>query len=143
VAIKQMYELGIQQPLLAGPTFQVPEVAEAQDSRMPRAYYSYPASSGSKAAAEFAKKYKQLHPDSADLLPMYLGAGYDGIKLLYQLLRSCGEENADCLREQLLKVSGWEGVNGPISFDQSGNNSTGEAIEIRVLEGGKFKVIPR
>ena len=71
---------------------------------------------------------------------MYLGAGYDGVQLLYQALRTCGEKDSQCVRRKLVESPAYEGANGRISFDAKGNNQELGAVEIRVLDQGRFAV---
>ncbi len=67
-------------------------------------------------------------------------SGYDAVKLLSLGIKDCGQ-NTICAHKIISQITGYEGVNGPISFGQNGNVNSAKSIEVRVLEDGKFRKV--
>ncbi len=138
VFLKQAKELGLTKPILATSNIQVPEASVASQQTGQTVYYSYPAVSNFQSVITFAEKYRRVKPDAPAILPMYIGSGYDALKILVGVLENCELDDSGCVKVALTQTNNYEGANGLISFDEKGNNSAGSAIEIRTLKNGEF-----
>lgn len=140
VLLKQARDLGMNKPILAISSIQTPEPAAADKATGQKVYYSYPASSDYPSVLAFAEKFRAANPKAPAFLPMYIGAGYDSFTLLAAALNSCNDGKVACVSKYLHDVK-YNGANGPVSFNEIGNNSNSSSIEIRVLEDGIFKTL--
>ncbi len=137
--MRQAKELGFEKPILAMSNIQVPEAASMEKQTGQTIYYSYPAASSAQSVVDFANKYRKQKPDAPNFLPMYIGTGYDALKLFTKALTQCGEKDPDCIKTHFENVKDYQGVNGPITFGDKGNNVNQTTIEIRKLENGQFQ----
>ncbi len=120
VFLKQARELGLNKQILAGSVLQAPDVAKIQAETGQKIYYSYPVT-------------------KTETPSIYVGSGYDSLKLLANALESCGVADVRCVEKVLASTRDYQGANGPITFDIRGNNAAANSIEIKILDKGKFQ----
>ena len=60
---------------------------------------------------------------------------YDAVYLIAEALKKCGE-NSECIKEELYKVKGLNGLSGEISFDRNGDLETAE-YAIHIVRNGE------
>lgn len=137
VFLKQAKELGLTKPIFAVSNVQTPEAAKMDAETGQKIYYSYPVSSGFPTVKAFGDAYRARHGGADGFVPMYVGSGYDALKILAAAVAECGDD-FKCVDMRLKGLRGYAGANGPIDFDGRGNNGAAGGIEIRVLEKGVF-----
>lgn len=74
---------------------------------------------GNKAAMRFREEFLKAHHFSPDYATAYT---YDATRLLLHAIRQAGPHRAE-VRSALARVSHWEGISGPISFDGTGQST--------------------
>jgi branched-chain amino acid transport system substrate-binding protein len=85
-------------------------------------YYAY--------SSEYFDKYG-IEPNS------YSGLAYDFIEILFDNIRKCKTAgDTSCIKNELYKTQGYEGVTGKISFDQNGD--TRKEIILKTIKDGQF-----
>ena len=137
--INQITELKIDKQLFSGLTVQDPTVISATKNLPISIIYTYPQSSESRELDNFIQKYNKKYNTDVESLPIHVGAGYDSVKILISKIRECNNEkneSTDCVKNKLLEVKDYKGVNGLISFDSDGNVVM--PTEIREIKNGEF-----
>jgi branched-chain amino acid transport system substrate-binding protein len=137
VFMKQAAQIGLNKKIIALSPIQAPDAANANKGTGFTIYYPHPSSVDSSSAKEFLAEYKQKDPSVSEMSPVYLGSGYDAVKLLAIAISKCGDDTT-CSTKQLASLSDYPGANGSITFGDKGNVNSSESIEIRKLENGMF-----
>ncbi len=137
VFMKQAAQIGLNKKIIALSPIQAPDAADANKGTGLTIYYPHPASADSVSAQEFLKEYKQKDSSVSEMSPVYLGSGYDAVKLMALVISKCGDDTV-CANEQLASLSNYPGANGSITFGAKGNVNSSGSIEIRKLENGIF-----
>lgn len=70
-------------------------------------------------------------------LGYYCAAAYDGIILLADILETCGDQDADCVKDALYATKDWKGpVGGSYTFDENGD--IGGNFELTEISAGRM-----
>ena len=65
----------------------------------------------------------------------YCASAYDGVFLLADILKQCGDRDTECLRDALYATQNWEGrFFGTLSFDENGEITA--EFRINQISGG-------
>jgi branched-chain amino acid transport system substrate-binding protein len=134
--LKQYKELEIKKPVFGALVVQESSVINAAKDLGIEIIYPYPQVSDSYELKSFVEKYNKKFGKNESSLSVYVGAGYDAAKLLAKIIRLCGN-NARCVKDELLRIKDYPGVNGPLTIDKEGNPSS-VPIEMRIIKDGKF-----
>lgn len=133
---KQMKALGLDAPLIGGDGIQTPKFIEVAGAAAEGSYASIPGlpkdqMPGGKA---FLEKFQARYNKQVELFaPM----GYDAVFVLAEAMKRAGStEPAKVLPE--LKKTRYNGVVGPIEFDDKGDLKNGP-ITINVVKNGKWE----
>ena len=134
--VKQMAELGIKAKFIGGDGMQTPNFIKLAGPASEGAMASIPGVPKEKmpGGGEFLKKYKAKFNTEVELFaPM----GYDAVMVFVDAMKRAGSsEPAKFLPE--LKKTSYQGVIGPIAFDDKGDLVNGP-ITIYVVKGGKWE----
>jgi len=116
IILKQIKELGISGKILAnGPAIEAKDTLDAAGGTAEGVFF---AQAKHPANEEFEKKFEKKFGKKPDFLA---NVGYDGIMLLFNAIKACGGDGTGCIKEQLYKTQGFEGVSAAISFDKNGD----------------------
>ncbi len=105
---------------IAGTTvFGLEEFRSAAMAASEGALYTYPIlDENQKATLDFAQDYRTAYGKE----PTYFAAlGYDMMQLIANAVRSCGGDDASCVRDYLYSVSDYDGASGRTTFDENGD----------------------
>jgi branched-chain amino acid transport system substrate-binding protein len=136
--IKQANELGLKKKIVGLSTVQSADIAQANIGTGLKIYYPHPQETDSASAKKFLEAYKKNDPSASTASPVYLGSGYDAVKVLAYAIEKCGDDVV-CANRAISGLNKYPGANGDITFGQNGNVNSAESIEIRVLENGVFE----
>jgi branched-chain amino acid transport system substrate-binding protein len=135
---KQMKSLGLDVPLLGGDGIQAPKYIEIAGDAAAGTYASVPGLPKDKmpGGKAFLEKYEaKFHKPVELFAPM----GYDAVFVLAEAMKRAGSsEPAKYLPE--LKKTKYNGVIGPIEFDDKGDLKNGP-ITVNVVKGGKWEAL--
>ena len=136
--VKQMKSLGLNVPLLGGDGIQTPKFVEVAGDAAEGTYASIPGLPKEKmpGGKVFMDKFQAKYGKPVELFaPM----GYDAVFVLAEAMKRAGSsEPAKVLPE--LKKTKFNGVIGPIEFDDKGDLKNGP-ITINVVKGGKWEAL--
>lgn len=121
IFMRQASELGLKKTILALSPIQAPDAGKANVGTGLKIYYPHPS----------------IAPGTT---PVYLGSGYDAVKILAFAIEKCGEDT-DCANTAISSLQNYPGANGAITFGEKGNINSAESTEIRVLENGEFRKV--
>jgi len=85
----------------------------------------------SAATREFSKKYHQAYGIDPDFFSSWT---YDAIQILALAIKRAGNTQAEAIRNAILDIRGYEGVEGTYAFDQNGDGLHGYNV-VRNEEG--------
>ena len=85
----------------------------------------------SAATREFSKKYRQAYAIDPDFFSSWT---YDAIQILALAIKRAGNTDAEAIRNAILDIRGYEGVEGTYAFDQNGDGLHGYNV-VRNEEG--------
>ena len=135
---KQMKALGLNAPLLAGDGVQTPKLIEVAGAAAEGTYASVPGLPKDKmpGGKAFLDKFQARFGKPVELFaPM----GYDAVFVIAEAMKRAGStEPAKVLPE--LKKTRYNGVIGPIEFDEKGDLKNGP-ITVNVVKGGKWEAL--
>ncbi len=135
---KQMKALGLNVPLLGGDGIQTPKFIEVAGDAAEGTYASIPGLPKDKmpGGKTFMDKFQAKYGKPVELFaPM----GYDAVFVIAEAMKRAGSvDPAKVLPE--LKKTKYNGVIGPIEFDDKGDLKNGP-ITINVVRGGKWEAL--
>ncbi len=137
VFMKQVKELGLEKTIISLPSIQTPDIAKANVGTGLVVYYSNPSATDSTSSQAFLKMYQTKDPTASIMSPVYLGSGYDAVKILASGMRKCGDD-VQCSQNYISQLDKYPGANGNITFGAKGNINSAGSMEIRVLRDGAF-----
>jgi branched-chain amino acid transport system substrate-binding protein len=134
--VKQMSELGIKAKFIGGDGMQTPNFIKLAGPASEGVMASIPGVPKEKmpGGAEFLKKFKAKFNTDVELFaPM----GYDAVMVFVDAMKRAGSSEPAKFLPELRKTS-YQGVIGPIAFDDKGDLVNGP-ITIYVVKGGKWE----
>ncbi|PIR04040.1 MAG: hypothetical protein COV59_02540 [Candidatus Magasanikbacteria bacterium CG11_big_fil_rev_8_21_14_0_20_39_34] len=111
VGLKQIYELGIQLPVLGGDTWSDQAILTSPFSN--GTYYIQPKENYD---TEFVNKLEKIKAHTSICTP----GSYNNIYILADIIKKVGNDS-EKIKNALYGVQDFTGVNGPITFDQNGD----------------------
>jgi branched-chain amino acid transport system substrate-binding protein len=134
--VKQMSELGIKAKFMGGDGMQTPNFIKLAGPASEGVMASIPGLPKEKmpGGAEFLKKYKAKFNQDVELFaPM----GYDAVMVLIDAMKRAGSTEPSKFLAEVPKTN-YQGVIGPIAFDDKGDLKNGP-ITIYVVKDGKWE----
>ncbi len=135
---KQMAELGIKVPLIGGDGMQTPNFIKLAGEASEGTMASIPGLPKDKmpGGTEFLAKYKAKFNAEVELFaPM----GYDAVMVFIEAMKRAGSSDPAKFLPEISKTN-YNGVIGPIAFDEKGDLTNGP-ITIYVVKGGKWEAL--
>lgn len=133
-------KLAAQVPLVFGGE-EVSDKALTADGDPDRPVYratAYPAGDAVPTAREFGKTYQERFGRAPDV---HAVLAYDSARLLFEALRQAKSANGTKVRDELAKLSNFESLTGPFSFQP--DHSPRRAVFVVHLEKGPAKLVKR
>lgn len=134
--VKQMGELGIQAKFIGGDGMQTPNFIKLAGPAAEGVMASMPGLPKEKmpGGAQFLQKYKTKFNQDVELFaPM----GYDAVMVFIDSMKRAGSTDPKKFLPEVGKTR-YEGVIGPIAFDEKGDLKNGP-ITVYVVKGGKWE----
>jgi branched-chain amino acid transport system substrate-binding protein len=134
--VKQLSELGIKAKFIGGDGMQTPNFIKLAGPPSEGVMASMPGLPKEKmpGGAEFLKKYKAKFNQDVELFaPM----GYDAVMVFIDSMKRAGSSDPSKFLPEVGKTN-YQGVIGPIAFDEKGDLRNGP-ITIYVVKGGKWE----
>jgi branched-chain amino acid transport system substrate-binding protein len=138
IIVKQARELGLKQQFFASVPFENPDILKVAGNTANGVIYPYhfDADSSSEMVVKYQDSYKLKYSRQSEGVA---ALAYDGIKIIESILKQCGDEDRECLKQSLYKVQKFPGVAGITSFDKKGDVI--KPIIIKIVKDGKFSSI--
>jgi branched-chain amino acid transport system substrate-binding protein len=134
-AIKEMRELNINLSIFGIQAFETPviltEIPELAEGIV------YPTPTDKKipeSAKDYARRYALTYGTSADV---YSANAFDSLKILVSAITKCGNQNNNCIIEELNKVKDYNGANGILSVDERGVGQY-KGVLLKTVRDGEF-----
>ncbi|MGZ8156035.1 MAG: branched-chain amino acid ABC transporter substrate-binding protein [Burkholderiales bacterium] len=134
--VKQMSELGIKAKFIGGDGMQTPNFIKLAGPAADGVMASMPGLPKEKmpGGATFLQKYKAKFNSDVELFaPM----GYDAVMVFIDAMKRAGSTDPAKFLPEMSKTS-YQGVIGPIAFDEKGDLKNGP-ITVYVVKGGKWE----
>jgi branched-chain amino acid transport system substrate-binding protein len=134
--VKQMSELGIKAKYIGGDGMQTPNFVKLAGPAADGVMASMPGLPKEKmpGGASFLQKYKAKFNQEVELFaPM----GYDAVMVFIDAMKRAGSTDPAKFVPEMFKTN-YQGVIGPIAFDEKGDLVNGP-ITIYVVKGGKWE----
>jgi len=134
--VKQMSELGIKAKYIGGDGMQTPNFIKLAGPASEGVMASMPGLPKEKmpGGAQFVQKYKAKFNQEVELFaPM----GYDAVMVFVDAMKRAGSTDPAKFLPEMTKTN-YQGVIGPIAFDEKGDLRNGP-ITIYVVKGGKWE----
>jgi branched-chain amino acid transport system substrate-binding protein len=135
---KQAKELGMTMPLLGGDGWDSSKLSEIGGEAINGNYFSnhYTTESQDQTVVEFITKFKAKYNETPDGLA---ALGYDAARILSEAMKKAKEPTGPSIRDELAKISGFQGVTGKITIDEK-RNAIKSAVVVKV-EGKDNKFV--
>ncbi len=119
-AVKQLKDLNLTLPILANEYFAFSTIVENPDAEgIYAAQYKYDPLA--KKLNDFLQTYQATYGKSPSQ-NIYAALPYDGYNVLADALEACkGDDDPDCVKQELYAVRGYEGITGAINIDANGD----------------------
>ena len=134
--VKQVRELGINQPIVGGDGYDTPLLVQvAGPEYANNVYFTTHISFKSPKAKEFVKKYKAMfghEPENA-----FAALGYDAFNLIIDAIKRAGKADPKAVKEAIASTKGFEGVTGTINYPP-GKRVPQKSTTIIEVKNGKF-----
>lgn len=129
-------DMGLNQPVIGSNGFNSPAFIEQSGAAADGAIVGTPWFPGreSEITQNFNEAYEAAYDRPAD---QFAAQSYDGIHMLYQAWEDSGytQDRAE-FRDALANISDFEGVTGPVSFDE--NRDPVAEVQVLKVENGEF-----
>ncbi len=133
-AIKQMRDLKINAPVIGNEYMGVKQVVtNPLADGMYASVYKYDSNSPKLISllTRYADTYKTT--PSTEIYP---ALAYDGYNVLLNAIEACGSDSPECIKAELYKTSGYQGISGVITMDANGD--TQREFTLKQIKGGKL-----
>lgn len=141
VIMRQARELGLNVPFLTTGTITSPGAQEASGNGAEGTVFAYwEGSKDNEGANEFDAKFTEL-VGRGPILPLTTHPAYDTLMVLAEevLPDVSSTSDVDQLKKELLKVQGYKGITGIVSFDKDGAAKIPESV-YRLVGGVPVKI---
>ena len=120
-SIKQTRDLKVSLPIIGDEYFSVNSIVQ---NPVAEGVYGtvYKYDSNSPALKNLLAQYRSTY-HAAPSTEIYPAMGYDGYNVLFNALSQCKSDNPDCVKNELYKVSSYQGVSGVITIDSNGDTA--------------------
>lgn len=137
--IKQARELGLDSVIMAGDTWENAAIIENAGADAEGVVFSTffdEADPATKEASDFVFGFKKYLADNnqSDIIPAVSALGYDSYLAALKAIEAAGTLDTAKIRDALATVS-FDGVTGPISFDENGDAKKDRAFIKTIYEG--------
>ncbi|MBB5193592.1 branched-chain amino acid transport system substrate-binding protein [Silvimonas terrae] len=135
---KQAHKLGITAKVMGGDGTQTPELIKLAGDDSEGMVSSSPGQPKDQlpGGKEFLDKFKKTFGQEVQLYAPYC---YDAVKVMVEAMKKAGSTEPAKYLPELAKID-YQGVTGPITFDEKGDIKNG-AITIYTVKGGKWEVL--
>ncbi len=135
LVVKKARELGITATIVGGNGFNNPKVFEIAGDAANGLIVATPFSpeKQDEKVQTFVKAFEAKYGKKPD---QFAAQAYDGLYILAQSLLAAGQTDRNALRDELAKLTDFQGVSGKLSFDEK-RTPIGEAVVVEA-QGGKF-----
>lgn len=138
IIMKQAREIGIKAPFLATGTITSPNAQKASNGNAEGTVFAYwEKSPDNKLAKDFENKFVAL-VGRPPILPLTTHPAYDTLKVLFEKVLPLSTDT-DKIRENLLKVRGYNGTTGQINFEDDGGARIPESV-YKLVNGAPVKI---
>lgn len=134
---RQMYELGMNEPSVFH-IYMSMDVPDAEPASV-EGHWGMDAGKLGKLGAEYSAKYEKAYNEP--FLSAFNGFAYDAAMISAKAINEAGSDDPKAVAAALSKISaGYEGVTGPVEFDEDGQRKEQGYIIADVRDG---KIVPR
>ncbi|KPC51955.1 branched-chain amino acid ABC transporter substrate-binding protein [Amantichitinum ursilacus] len=135
---KQARKLGMDAKIMGGDGTQTPELIKLAGDDAEGMVSSSPGQPKDQlpGGKEFLAKFKQTFGQDVQLYAPYC---YDAVKVMVEAMKKAGSTEPAKYLPELAKIH-YDGVTGPIEFDEKGDIKNG-AITLYTVKGGKWEVL--
>ena len=88
---------------------------------------------------EFVSRYREKFGAEPSVEQIYAARSYDGLRAIATAQKSCGEHEADCLKDALFLVHDLKGPSGSIRFDRNGDVTS--TFSLLTVNGNSFELV--
>ena len=136
VVIKQMKELGFEGPFLINDAIGTYNQFLQNNAEYIEGSYTATLNvdEGREGISMFKESYMTAHNEEANFLG-YNATTYDAVWLLANAIEAVGNDG-EAVRQYLNDLSDYEGIMGPISFDENGDPQVGHSVFM--IQGGEM-----
>lgn len=134
--LKQARELGISTPMIGLFTSQNPEILRiAGEAAQGYRYAYFTTDSSTEKAKAFTQAYRERYGEDPEV---FATKSYDALSLLGIAMRNCPDPaNAECVKEGLYGIRGYEGASNTITIDEYGDLAS-ERFTMKKVRDGQF-----
>lgn len=134
IVSNQMKDLKINKQVLANNYYTVSQSLEnPNNDGFYVVTYSYDKNAPALLALSASYKEKFGKPAHNDF---YAALGYDGYMVLFNAMKACNGDDAECVKSELYKVKDYQGVTGTITIDQNGD--TAREFRLQQIKSGQL-----
>ena len=135
IILKRAKELGLQKQFFGVRAVESQELLDiAGEAAEGITYpYSFNPASDNQQVRDFVSKYKKQYNETPTA---YVAEGYDATNLLIKSIKNCGEDNSQCMKNDLLNTKDYPGILGYMTFDENGDVSFNYFI--KTVKNGEF-----
>lgn len=139
--MRQARDRGFEGRFLGGATLQVPEVAEiAADAAVGlHTFQAFDLASDDELVVDFVSRHESMFP--GENIGSYTVYGFDSILVLADAIDRAGSADRAAITEALGTTSGMVTLQGPYSFDGSGDNTSVATFYSELKEDFSFEVL--
>jgi branched-chain amino acid transport system substrate-binding protein len=130
---RQARELGFKGPMMGGDGWDSPRTIEIGGQAVEDCYFSnhYASDDPSPIVQNFIARFKKEYGEVPDAMAVL---GYDAGHILLKAIEQAGSVEGAKIRDELAKLSGFEGVSGKITLD-AGRNARKAAVVLQIKNG--------
>ena len=108
---KQVYELGIDIPLLSEWEIEIPVSLGNVDASLEEVVYFYPVTE----ETEFHQNFRERYGESPTVVSI---DAYDAAKIMFESIKNCPDYNNDCMLDHVTSLKDYPGAGGLMTFDK-------------------------
>jgi len=138
--VRLIREAGIDVAIMSTGLFEDPAIVQSAGAHAEDVHYSYASFDPDDAeplVADFVRAYSERYASAPDIVA---ALGFDAVRLVADVTE-CKELPGDEMKSRLLKVQGFSGVTGDMTFDEQGDVL--KSFGIKKVEDGQFVWVHR